>query len=106
MSVPVVAVVLARPDVELDVRTVRSQLPGELVEAGVPERILVAGVDPDRDVEVGARCVSGLLEDVVALEVRGVVERTRRGLASRVPDRRRVRPDRTEQAGIEADDVE
>src|SRR3954470_5937545 len=106
MGVPVVAVVRPGPDVELDIGTVRTQLIGELVQSRVAERILIAGVDPDRLSQIWARGLGRCLQDVVAFKVGGVVERSGRRFTARVPDGGRMGADRAEQAGVEAGYVE
>jgi hypothetical protein len=55
--------------VERDVSTVRAEVLGELIETGMPKRILVAGVDPDRQAEIGTGRIRRCLQYVVAFEV-------------------------------------
>jgi hypothetical protein len=69
MAAPVVAAVRSGPDVERDVSTVRAEVLGELIETGMPKRILVAGVDPDRQAEIGTGRIRRCLQYVVAFEV-------------------------------------
>jgi hypothetical protein len=67
---------------------VGAQCLGELVQPRVPEGILITGVDPYRQAQVGTGSAGRGLEHVISPEVRGVVERPRSRLGAGVPDGR------------------
>jgi hypothetical protein len=98
---------VASRSVQLDrrLRAVRPQLVGESLIAGL-ERVLGTGVHPHRLAGERARIRRRGTDDVVALEVLGVVERAGRGLGAGLPQRRTVPSYGTEPSGTVEGEVE